>query len=503
MQIMNGRVFLIGAGPGDPGLLTLRGAELLRCSDIVLYDGLCNPEILAQAPQAEQICVGKHGKSRIWTQEEIIQEIVRHAKAGKTVSRLKGGDPAVFARTAEEIQALSDEGIPFEIVPGITAALAAGSYAGIPITHRKYASAVALVTGHEEPGKKETALDWSALASFPGTLVIYMGVTTAKHWTDNLITAGLAGKTSVAIIRRCSLPDQQILRCSLEDVPGLLGSHSEIRPPVIVIIGKVTDLQIHEVQQFAERKPLSGQTILVTRPIEQSESLAASLRDYGANVIIQPMIKISPPRDWSEMDDAIDRRKNWDLIIFCSHNGVKYFMDRLHFRKLDSRDLFGIKIGAVGSKTKNSLQQQGIHADIVPETFSGENLATCLEREAKGKNVLVIRASRGNNKLAEALKEAGASVTQVVSYQHEDVIDVDENVRMKMKEKKIDWVTAMSGETIKNLHRCFGDLLLETKIASISPVTTEIANQLGLAISAEADPYTSEDLVKAILEVVE
>ena len=181
MQIMNGRVFLIGAGPGDPGLLTLRGAELLRCSDVVLYDGLCNPEILAQAPQAEQICVGKHGKSRIWTQKEIIQEIVRHAKAGKTVSRLKGGDPAVFARTAEEIQALSDEGIPFEIVPGITAALAAGSYAGIPITHRKYASAVALVTGHEEPGKKETALDWSALASFPGTLVIYMGVTTAKR----------------------------------------------------------------------------------------------------------------------------------------------------------------------------------------------------------------------------------------------------------------------------------------------------------------------------------
>ena len=253
---MKGAVYLIGAGPGDPGLLTLRGAELLAKADVVLYDGLSNPALLSHAPQAEQICVGKHGKSRIWKQLEIIDEILSHAKAGKIVVRLKGGDPAVFARTAEEAEAVLKEDIPLEIVPGITAALAAGSFAGIPITHRGLASAVALVTGHEEPSKSKSALDWDALARFPGTLVIYMGVTTAEFWTEALLRAGKAADTPAALVRRCSLPDQQTIHCRLDEVAEQLNPASRFRPPVIVILGAVT--QLAETMNWIKDRPLLG-----------------------------------------------------------------------------------------------------------------------------------------------------------------------------------------------------------------------------------------------------
>lgn len=500
---MNGSVFLIGAGPGDPGLLTLRGAELLRKSDVVLYDGLSNPELLAQAPKALHVCVGKHGLSRIWTQKEIIEEMVRYAKEGKAVSRLKGGDPAVFARTAEEVDALSDAGIPFEIVPGITTALASGSYSGIPVTHRRHASAVALITGHEELDKSEPSLNWEALANFPGTLVIYMGVTTAKTWTQNLILGGLSPGVSVAIIRRCSLPDQEVIRCKLEEVPRILGLGKKTRPPVIVIIGKVADFEAHELQQFANQRPLSGQTILVTRPLEQAESIAAPLRELGATVLLQPMIQISPPTNWGDIDQVVDQRERWDCIVFCSRNGVRYFMERLYERKLDSRIFAGLKIACVGSQTSAALKQYGILSDVVPENFSGEDLAKQLIQESPGSQFLLVRASRGNHRIAELLSNSGALVTQVASYQHQDVVDVDESIREKMQRGEIDWVTIMSSETIRNLHRCFGQSLTLTKLASISPLTSHAANELNLKISAEANHYTSHGLIQSILEAVQ
>ena len=253
---------------------SMRGAELLRCSDVVLYDGLCNPEILAQAPQAEQICVGKHGKSRIWTQEEIIQEI-ETCKGTRENSIPPEEVTNIFARTAKKSKLYPMKAFHLKLSPASPQPSQQAPMLAFQLPTGNTPRRLHWSLGMKNQEERNLA-GLVSIGSFPGTLVIYMGVTTAKHWTDNLITAGLAGKTSVAIIRRCSLPDQQILRCSLEDVPGLLGSHSEIRPPVIVIIGKVTDLQIHEVQQFAERKPLSGQTILVTKPIEQSESLAAS-----------------------------------------------------------------------------------------------------------------------------------------------------------------------------------------------------------------------------------
>jgi uroporphyrinogen III methyltransferase/synthase len=493
---MTGRVFLIGAGPGDPGLLTLRGAELLGRSDVVLYDGLINDDLLRHAPRAEQICVGKHGQSRIWRQSEVIDEIIRHAAAGKTVARLKGGDPAVFARTAEEVQAIRAANIPLEIVPGITAALAAGSFAGIPVTHRGLASAVALVTGHEEPDKPESTLDWSGLARFPGTLVIYMGVTTAGVWTRALLDAGKSPDTPAALIRRCSLPDQQTIRCRLDEVADRLTPASKFRPPVIVILGPVAKLS--ETTQWVEQRPLLGQTILVTRPAAQAETLAAPLRDLGARVLIQPAIEIGPPQDWKPVDQAIGSLGEYDLLVFCSHNGVGYFLSRTLQLGFDLRQLAGVQLAVVGSKTAQSLAEFHLRADIVPPDFRAQSLAAQLSPAAAGKRILVVRASRGEDVLADQLQSAGAQVTQVVAYSHRDVRQADPDILNLARAGKIDWVTITSSGTAESVANLLGDSLANTKIASLSPVTTRTLAALGYQAAAQADPYTMESLVEAI-----
>lgn len=499
MQSMSGSVYLIGAGPGDPGLLTLRGAELLQKSDVVLYDGLSNPELLDHAPHAEKICVGKHGKSRIWRQQEIIDEILCHAKAGKSVARLKGGDPAVFARTAEEVEAVRAAGLPLEIVPGITAALAAGSFAGIPVTHRGIASAVALVTGHEEPGKPESALDWDALARFPGTLVIYMGVTTAATWTNALLEAGKNPGTPAALIRRCSLSDQQTIHCRLDEVAERLTPASKFRPPVIVILGEVT--QLADSMAWLQDRPLFGQTVLVTRPVEQAESLAASLRDQGAHVLRQPAIRVGPAADWEPVDDAIRRLTEFDSIIFCSHNGVRYFLDRLRLLGFDARALAGIQIACVGAKTAATLSDYQLSADITPKNFRSEALAAELTSNAAGKKYLIIRASRGSRHLPDQLKNSGGNVTQIVAYENEDVEQCDPTISSMAAEGKIDWITVTSSATANSVARMFGDNLRKMRIATISPVTSETFRSLGYEVAAEADPYTVDSMIESLRNV--
>lgn len=498
MLFMNGAVYLIGAGPGDPSLLTVRGAELLALADVVLYDGLSNPELLQHAPHAKQICVGKHGKTRIWTQNEIIQEILGHAKAGKVVARLKGGDPAIFARTAEEVEAIKAAGLPLEIVPGITAALAAGSFAGIPITHRGLASAVALVTGHEEPSKSKSSLDWEALAKFPGTLVIYMGVTTAKAWTQALLQAGKAADTPAALIRRCSLPDQQTIQCRLDQVADQLSPASRFRPPVIVILGAVT--QLAETMNWVQNRPLAGRTILVTRPAGQAEALAKPLRELGARVLQQPAIAIEPPQDWQPVDSAITKLSEYDLLIFCSHNGVRFFLNRLEIRGSDMRALAGLEIGCIGKKTAAALQQFHLQCDLLPDTFHADAMAKLLASRASDKRIMVIRASRGNDELATQLAAMGNQVTQVIAYQHSDVHECDASIKEAVSNGEVDWVTITSSATAESLHRMFSDSMINMKIASLSPVTSKKIGELGYPINAEASPYTIEALVEALVK---
>ncbi|WP_315857310.1 uroporphyrinogen-III C-methyltransferase [Rhodopirellula halodulae] len=491
---------LVGAGPGHPGLLTLRGQQCLQECDVVLYDGLSNAEMLVHAPQAEHTCVGKHGQTRIWKQQEIIDETIRHAKAGKRVVRLKGGDPAVFARTSEEVNALKAEGIPFEIVPGITAALAAGSFAGIPITHRGIASAVALVTGHEEPGKTESDLDWPALARFPGTLVIYMGVTTVKQWTDALLSAGKDPATPCAILRRCSLPDQQKIQCRLAEVAGHLTPASKFRPPVITIVGDVTGLS--DSMDWFSRRPLSGKSILVTRPKDQADGLVASLSELGANVVVQPAIEISPPDDWSDVDDAIDQLPTFDSLVFTSRNGVQFFLDRLLVRGQDLRCLAGAKIAVVGEATAAALAKYHMRADWVPDVFDADALLETLSSlNPLPSKTLVVRTQRGRDVIANGLRDLGTTVREIVAYQNRDVTAMDEGTLAKLKDQSLDWITLTSPATARNVHRWFGDELPSCKVAVISPLTAETVRELGWRVDAVAQSATMESLVQAILEV--
>jgi uroporphyrinogen III methyltransferase / synthase len=502
-----GTVYLVGAGPGDPGLITLRGMQCLRRADVVLYDYLANPQLLAHCrPDAEKISLGKHGGGRIWSQEEINEALVRLAREGKTVVRLKSGDPVVFARGVEEIEALSIAGIPFEIVPGITAALAAGSYAGIPITHRELASAVALVTGHEDGGKEGPPLDYAALANFPGTLVFYMGVTTAARWSADLIAAGKPPETPVSVIRRVSFPDQKVWQTTLGGVTGFV-AETRLRPPVIFVVGDVAALS--PALLWFDKRPLFGQSVLVTRPnvVRCSaagqfppEDFTSRLYELGAEVLYQPAIEIRPPNDWSAVDAALARLPDFDWLVFSSVNGVDGLLGRLPH---DLRALAGVRIAAIGSGTAQRLAEYHLQADLVPDEFRAEALAEALAADAKGKRFLLARASRGREVLAETLAAAGGIVEQVVVYQSIDVETADPEIAARLKAGKINWITVSSSAIARSLARLFGDDLRKAKLVSISPITSGTLRELGYEPAAEATEYTMEGVVSAIVGEVQ
>lgn len=489
------RVYLVGAGPGDPRLITLRGVECLARADLVLYDYLVNPRLLEHArPGAKLVCLGRHGRDRIVEQDEINRRLVEAAQSGRVVVRLKGGDPAVFARAADEVRALIAAGIKFEIVPGITAALAAGSHAGISLTDRRLASAVALVTGHEHPDKPQAAVDYAALARFPGTLVFYMGVTTAADWTQALVAAGKTPETPVALVRRCSWPDQETIHSTLAGAAAEI-ARRKLRPPVIAIVGDVVSWDADRAW-FAAR-PLTGQTVLVTRPSGQSDALRDALEELGAQVLVQPAISIEPPADWSPVDAAIDRLERFDWLVFSSANGVRMFFDRL-CRLYDARRLGNIRLAAIGPGTAEELAAFRLKADLVPAEYRAEALADALAA-APEQRFLLVRASRGREVLAERLRAAGKHVEQVVAYLSVDVHEPDVRVSEALAARKVDWVTVTSSAIARSLAAMFGDRLRQVRLASISPVTSATLKELGHSVAAEADPYTSCGLVEAIL----
>ena len=495
------QVYLVGAGPGDPKLITLRGMECLGRADVVLYDYLANPLLLAHCrKEAELICLGQHGRSQIWPQEQVNEQMLRFARAGKIVVRLKSGDPTVFARGAEEAEALARAGIVFEIVPGITSALAAGSYAGIPITHRELSSAVALVTGHEDSGKQGPPLDYAALAAFPGTLVIYMGVTTAAKWSADLIAGGKSPATPVAVVRRCSFPDQRILHCTLATVAATIAAE-HLRPPAVIIVGEVAALGA-ELAWFQHR-PLVGKRIVVTRPREQAAALADPLAELGADVFYQPAIEIRDPDNWSPVDAALRRLHEFDWLVFSSSNGVRQLLERLNSLGRDLRALGRVKLAAIGPGTADELARYRLIADSVPAEYRAESLAHALATEAKGKRFLLARASRGREVLAEELTAAGGAVEQIVVYKSIDVAAAEPHVAELLRGDKIDWVTVTSSAIAQSLAHLFGDDLRHAKLASISPITSATLRELGFEPSAEAGEYTMSGVVQAILSCSE
>ena len=493
-----GRVYLVGAGPGHPGLVTLRGVECLRLADVVLYDYLVNPQLLEHARStAELVCLGRHGRGRLWTQEEINHRMIEAARQGSNVVRLKAGDPAVFARAAEEAEALTAAGVAFEIVPGSTAALASGSHAGVPLTHRQVSSAVAIVTGHEDTEKEQPPLDYRQLGAFPGTIVIYMGVTSAAEWSAELIAGGKSPDTPVAIVRRCSWPDQSVHRTRLGDL-GTFVIQSRLRPPVIFIVGMAAADE-SSVAWFTSR-PLFGQRVLVTRAEGQAGALRDLLQDAGAEVLLQPVIAIEPPLEWKAVDDALARLDTFDWVVFSSANGVSHWLDRLAMLGKDARSFGPAKIAAIGPGTADELAKYRLRADLVPDEYRAESLADALSPSAAGKRILLVRASRGREVLAERLIAAGATVEQVVVYRSVDVTTPDTDIAATLADGRIHWITVTSSAIARSLVALFGEHLHKTRLASISPITSQTLRELGHEPAAEAREYTMPGILAAICD---
>lgn len=497
MTSIIGKVYLVGAGPGDPDLITLRGAACLREADVIFYDYLASPQLLLGARAgAELVCLGRHGHGRLMTQAEINQRMIVAARAGRSVVRLKGGDPAVFARLAEELAALEAADIAYEIVPGITAAQAASSHAGIPLTDRDDASCVAFVTGQECHGKPgHDTLDYGALAKFPGTLVVYMGVTTAPEWSGELISHGKDASTPIAIVRRCSLPDQQTVFTTLGELAKQI--HAEkLRPPAVVIVGDV--VRAREVPTWFTSRLLFGRTVLVTRPQHQTESMVGQLRALGAEVLYQPAIEISPPSDWRPADAVIERLAEFDWLVFSSGNGVHFFLRRLLDLGHDTRLLGGRRLAAIGPATVEALAEYRLHADLQPDSYRAEALAETLAPHAAGKRCFLARASRGREVLAEMLTAAGAVVTQAVVYESRDVRSPNPDVLESLQAGRIDWTTVTSSAIARSLVAMFGDTLRHTHLVAISPLTAEVLAELGYPPAAIAKTFTSEGIIAAI-----
>ncbi|WP_456430986.1 uroporphyrinogen-III C-methyltransferase [Thermosulfuriphilus sp.] len=498
-----GKVYLVGAGPGDPGLITVKAKEAIEAADCIIYDYLANEVFLAYArPEAEIIYVGKKGGDHTLSQEEINRLLVKKALEGKVVCRLKGGDPFVFGRGGEEAEEVVAAGIPFEVIPGVTSAVAVPAYAGIPLTHREHTSAVAFVTGHEDPTKESSAIDWDALARV-GTLVFFMGVKNLPHIARSLIAAGKSPQTPVAVIRWGTLPRQKTVVGSLENIAEEV-RRAGLKAPAIIVVGEVVFLR----QKLAwfEGRPLFGLRVLVTRTREQASDLSAKLYDLGAEPVEFPTIKTVAPDDFRPLDQAISEIETFSWIIFTSVNGVRFFFDRLFALGHDVRVLKGVRIAAIGEKTAEGLRAYGLFADLVPRQYRAEGLIEALGQESlSGARILIPRALEAREILPEKLREQGAEVVVAPAYKTIRPEGGRERLH-RILEEGLDVVTFTSSSTVRNFVEMIGGpeearrLLSGVKIASIGPITSQTARDLGLSVDIEPQAYTIVALVEAIRE---
>ncbi|MGB9616521.1 MAG: uroporphyrinogen-III C-methyltransferase [Desulfomonilaceae bacterium] len=504
-QLSPGIVYLAGAGPGDPGLITLKAHEKIKTADVVIYDYLAGHELTTLArPDAELIYVGKTGSQHTLKQREINALLVQKAREGKTVVRLKGGDPFLFGRGGEEAEELVAAGIPFEVIPGVTSAIAAPAYAGIPVTHREHASMVTFVTGHENPEKEGSAIDWDVLARSPGSLVFLMGMKNLTEICKNLMNCGMEAKTPAAIVQWGTTPRQQSLVSTLGDLPDK-AEQKGVKAPAVIVVGAVASLS----QRLAwfETKPLFGKNILVTRTREQSGKLAGKIRELGGQPILFPTIAIRDPDDFSALDDSIRNIQTYDWVVFTSVNGVQRFMTRFLHLTQDIRELKGPRIAAIGPVTAAAVTERGVKVDLTAETFVAEGLIEVFRGlPLQGQKILIPRAEKARDALPLALTTAGAQVTTVGVYRTCKPDDVDVAPVLDMLEKKaIHAVTFTSSSTVSHFvdivgSQRLGELMVDVTAASIGPVTTETARRLGLRVAVEARQYTIDGLVNAMVE---
>jgi uroporphyrinogen III methyltransferase/synthase len=481
-----GRVYFVGAGPGDPGLMTVRALELIASADVILYDRLIPDEALAGARgDAELRYVGKEGGGPSVEQDEIERAILANARAGRTVVRLKGGDPFVFGRGGEEALALRSEGIDFEVVPGVTAGVAAAAYAGIPVTHRGLASAVALVTAHEDPTKDELSVDWDALAAFPGTLVFYMGVRQLERLAERLITAGRPGSQPAAIVERGTLPGQRTVIATLATLSQQAAA-AGVRAPAVTIVGEVVGLA--EQLAWRERGPLAGQTVVVTRARAQAGSLSSRLRALGARVVEAPAIRIVARAV------HVPPLAEFDLLCLTSANGVELLFERLAEQRLDARALAGLRVAAIGTGTAAALHGHGVIADIIPERFVAESLLEALE-PLEIRRALIARAADARDVLPEGLRERGAEVEVLELY---DTV-VEELAPSALQAlATADYVTFTSASTVRFLfdQAAPGP---QARLASIGPITSDALRERGVEPQVEAVRHDIDGLVAALV----
>lgn len=497
-------VYLIGAGPGDEALITVKGMDSIQKADVILYDRLINTSLLKYAKEeAETIDVGKSPNCHPYSQEEINELIVHHAQEGKIVARLKGGDPYVFGRGGEEALALAEAGISFEVVPGITSAIGALNYGGIPVTHRNISTSFHVITGHENPLKENSTVNYEALAKLEGTLIFLMGMGNLKEITARLMEHGKNMDTPVALVHRGTTARQRVVMGTLETIENIAKAE-EIKSPSIIVVGEVVNLR--EKLNWYEKLPLQGKSVMVTRSRQQASKLSSQLKALGAEVIEFPTIALEINRDLAAIEDQIREIKNADHLIFTSTNGVKYFFERLRALKIDIRQLGACRVSAIGTATSKALEERGLIVELVPEEFTAEGMLRALKSVIRpGETVFLPQAEIARKSLAEGLRSLGAVVEQIPLYTT-TVPKASRQTLIQALEGGIDIITFTSASTVRNLVEILGKenkgLLKLCKTAAIGPITAKALEDLDIRVDFQGEEHTIEGLIQEILEGV-
>ncbi|MBT4364331.1 MAG: uroporphyrinogen-III C-methyltransferase [Desulfobacteraceae bacterium] len=504
MHNNTGKVYLIGAGPGDPDLITVKGRKYIQLADVIVYDYLASPYLLNYAREdAEVIYVGKKGRDHTLSQENINALLVEKGRKGLTIARLKGGDPFIFGRGGEEVEELFKAGIPFEIMPGVTSAIAAPAYAGIPLTHRKYTSSVSIITGHEDPSRGESNLNWEIIAKDPGTLVFLMGVKNLDGIATQLVKHGKSSDTPAALIHRGTTPMQKTITGTLDNIVKRI-KNAGITSPSVIIVGDV--IKNRDSMKWFENRPLFGKKIVVTRARKQASEFVRQLSALGAECLEYPTIKIVPPDDYMPLDSAIERVSGYDWIVFTSVNGVSAFFNRLYEKGMDVRELKGLKTAAIGPATSERLMDFGILTDILPESYMAESVVEAFKNEEiKSKKILLPRAGNARPILCDELKKMGAIVDEITTYNTIEVRDNVDLLQEQLEAGKVDMITFTSSSTVRNFRSLLPGEKFETFekdvcIAAIGPITAETAEKNGFDVNIVADTYTIKGLCEAILK---
>ena len=499
-----GKVYLVGAGPGDPGLLTLKGLEAIKEADCIIYDFLANARLLEHRKKgAETIYVGKKGSSKTLPQGEINRLIIEKAKKGKTVVRLKGGDPFIFGRGGEEAEEIRGAGVPFDVIPGVTSAVAAPAYAGIPLTHRDLASSVTFITGQEAPLKERSNIAWDRLSTGRGTLVFLMGWKNLPFIAGKLLQNGWDPSTPVALVRWGTMTKQVSVAGRLDNIVEV-AEREGMMPPLVIVIGDVVGLK--ERLNWFESKPLFGKRVLVTRALEQAGDFAKLLEKEGAEPIMFPTIKTAAPPDWKPLDRAIKRLSTYDWAIFTSVNGVKYFMDRLRDTGYDVRELKGVNICAIGPRTEEAVKALGIRVDLTPKEYRAEAIISSLgRRRIRGNRFLLARALKAREILPIEIKRFGGAIDVVPAYKTVRPEKEARELKALLSKGRLDVVTFTSSSTVANFMSVFREkeaarLLKDVLVACIGPITADTAREFGLNVDIMPREYTIPGLTKAMAE---